>query len=52
LQFVQVCAPLKVEKVLPAMQLEHVDAPAALNWPAAQAVQTVLRVAVHGVEAK
>jgi hypothetical protein len=52
LQFVQVCAPAKVEKVLPAMHDEHVAAPAALNEPAAQAVHTVLLVAVHAAEAK
>jgi hypothetical protein len=51
LQFVHVCAPTEVEKVLPAMQDEHVAAPAALNEPAAQGEQTVLRVAEHGVEA-
>ena len=51
MQFVHVCAPTEVEKVLPAMQDEHVAAPAALNEPAAQGEQTVLRVAEHGVEA-
>ena len=52
LQFVHVCAPAKVEKVLPAMHEEHAEAPAALNEPAMHGEQTVLRVAEHGVEAK
>ena len=34
------------------MHDEHVAAPAALNEPAAQAVHTVLLVAVHAAEAK